>query len=142
VLGGAVGLAAGMVLGNNDSGALERRLSNAGYGGLAGGLVGLGLWAVVRPYEWPDPLAFAAVGAAIGASPEGSAVGFAAGVAAGALSWVVFPRLTAGDAITLAVVGLAVGGIADWVSQAGNSNSGPSSFPSATFSVPIRIRIP
>lgn len=142
LLGGAVGLAAGMVLGNNDSATLENHAKNAGYGAVAGGAVGLGLASLVRPYEWPDPLAFAAVGAAIGAAPKGSAVGFATGVVVGTLGWVAFPRLTAGDAITVAVVGLAVGGITEWVLEARDSRSGASSPLAVGFSVPLPIRTP
>lgn len=141
-LGGALGLAAGVVHGSNDSSALRARLGNVGYGALAGGLVGLGLSGVVRQYGWPDPVAFAAVGAAIGASPEGAGVGFAAGATVGALAWMALPRWKVGDAISVAVAGLALGGIVGWAWEAADSRSGASTPPAAVFSVPLPIRVP
>jgi len=141
-LGGALGLAAGTVLGNTDSAAMGGRLENAGYGALAGGLVGFVLSPVVRQYAWPDALAFAAVGAAVGASPEGSGLGFGVGAAVGVLSWLAIPRFNVGDAISAAVVGLAVGGIAGWISEAADSRSRSSTSPAAVLSVRLRIPAP
>ncbi|MGD8320734.1 MAG: hypothetical protein PVJ02_09775 [Gemmatimonadota bacterium] len=142
-LGGAVGLASGAVLGSNDSAALEGAFRNAGYGALAGGLVGWGLTGVVRQYWWPDPLAIGAVGAAIGASPKGAGAGFVAGAAAGFLSWMAIPRVSVGDAISLALTGLAAGGLIGWVSEAAASRSGgPALATSAALSVSFRLPLP
>ena len=141
-LGGALGLAAGAVLGSNDTAALDGRLANAGYGALAGGLVGWGLSKVVRQYAWPAPLAFAAVGAAVGASSQGAGEGFAIGAVVGALSWVAIPRFNVGDAISAAVVGLVVGGLSEWISEASRSRSGASTAPGPAFSMQLRIPSP
>jgi hypothetical protein len=139
--GGAVGLAAGVVLGSNDSAALDGSLRHAGYGVLAGGLVGWGLTGVVRQYWWPDPVAFAAVGAAVGASPRGAGVGFAVGAAVGFLSWMTLPRVSVGDAISLALTGLAAGGLVGWVSEAARSRSGGDN-PTSGAAVSVRFRLP
>lgn len=140
--GGSVGLIAGLILGSNDSAATKDRFATAGYGALAGGLVGLGLSAVVRQYGWRDLLAVSAVGAAIGASPEGAAVGFATGAAVGAVSWVVLPSFKVGEAITAAVVGMAVGGVVGWVSGAMDSSSGNAVPIGVSFSIPFGSQVP
>lgn len=139
-LGGAMGLTAGAVLGSNDSGALKSNFRSAGYGALAGGLVGWGLTRVVRQYRWPDALAFAAVGAAIGAFPKGAGAGFAAGAAVGFLSWMTMPHISVGDAISLALTGLAAGGVVGWVSEAARSRSGGPA-PSAGPALSMRFRV-
>jgi len=141
-LGGALGLASGAVLGNHDSAAVEGRLENAGYGALAGGLAGFALTAVVRQYAWPDVLAFAAVGAAVGASPEGAGLGFGVGAAVGVLSWLAVPRFNVGDAISTALLGLAAGGIAEWISEAADSRSRSSTSLAPVTSVRLRIPVP
>jgi hypothetical protein len=141
-LGGALGLGAGAVLGGNDSGAVGGHLENAGYGAVAGGLVGWGLSGVVRQYAWPDPLAFAAVGAAIGASPEGAGLGFGVGATVGVLGWLTIQRFNVGDAISVAVVGLAVGGIAGWISDAAESRHRRYTAPAATLALHLRIPAP
>jgi hypothetical protein len=140
--GGTVGLVAGVILGSNDSTAPRDRLTGAGYGALAGGLVGLGLSAVVRQYGRRDLLAISAVGAAIGTSPKGAGVGFATGAAVGALSWLVFPSFKVGEAISAAVLGLAVGGVVEWVSDAANSASADAAPVGLSFSVPLGSRVP
>jgi len=141
-LGGTLGLAAGMVLGANDSAALGGRLRSAGYGAVAGTLMGFALSAVVRQYAWPDALAVAAVGAAVGASPEGSGLGLGVGAAVGALSWLAIPRFNVGDAISTALVGLTLGGVTGWISEAAHSRSRSSAPPAPVLSLRLRVPVP
>jgi hypothetical protein len=95
----------------------------------------------VRQYAWPDAVAVAAVGAAVGAAPEGAGRGVGLGAAVGVLSWLAIPRFNVGDAMSMALVGLAAGGIAGWISEAAHSRSRSSTFPPA-FSARLRIPVP
>jgi hypothetical protein len=114
---------------------LDDRWRGAGYGVLAGGLVGFGLSRVTRQYGWADVGAFAAVGGAIGASPAGAGIGFGIGALLGAVGVLTIPEMKLGDAVALSVAGLAAGGLAGWVVGARNARK--------TFSslvIPMEIR--
>lgn len=133
--GGAVGLASGIRMGLEDPRALDGRFRGAGYGAVAGGLVGYGLSRGVRQYGWFDVGTFLAVGASIGASPAGAGLGFGAGAVVGVLSWMVVPRFKIGDVVGLSLVGLAAGGLASWVTGTDTSNGrGPA------LLLPLQIR--
>lgn len=134
-LGGAVGALSGAVLGAEDSGALDTRLENAGYGALIGGIVGIGLTRGVRQYRWPEVGTFLVVGGAIGSSPSGAGWGFGVGAIAGTAGWLIFPELKIGDAVSLALFGLAAGGLADWI--AGNTGGNKEELP---FMLPVQVR--
>ena len=133
--GGVVGMAAGIRMGSEDSESLRGRFRGAGYGAVAGGLLGYGLSLGVRQYGWYDVGTFMAVGAGIGASPAGVGVGFGAGAAVGVLSWLVIPRFKLGDAVAVSLVGSAVGGLAGWV--LGTDSDKPESFP---IVIPFQVR--
>ena len=142
VAGGALGTFAGAMMGAHSTAQLEYRLRNAGVGALVGGVVGLGLSTVVRQYSWPDPVAFAALGAAIGTVPEASGIGFLVGAGVGAVSWLAFPRLAVGDAIAVTAFGTALGGLVGWVVKGLNNDGGPTSGSSAAFIIPLSIPVP
>ena len=134
-LGGAVGGVSGAVLGDRDAGVLDDRWRGAGYGALAGGVVGFGLSRVARQYGWKDVGAFVAVGGAIGAAPAGVGIGFGIGAAVGAIGVLAIPKMKIGDAVALSLAGMAVGGLADWVMGAGNAEEGV-----PRLVVPLQIR--
>ncbi len=134
-LGGAVGGVSGAVLGDRDADVLDDRWRGAGYGVLAGGVVGLGLSWVARQYGWKDVGAFAAVGGAIGAAPAGVGIGFGIGAAVGTIGVLAIPKIKIGDAVALSLAGMAVGGLADWVMGAGDAEEGL-----PRLVVPLQIR--
>ena len=134
-LGGAIGGVSGAVLGDRNGGLLDDRWRGAGYGVLAGGLVGFGLSRVTRQYGWADVGAFAAVGGAIGASPAGAGIGFGIGALLGAVGVLTIPEMKLGDAVALSVAGLAAGGLAGWVVGARNARKTLSS-----LVIPLEIR--
>jgi hypothetical protein len=115
-VGAGVGLVAGAWMGTEDSGSLNARWRGAGYGAAAGTLVGYGLSRGVRQYGWLDVGTFLGVGVALGTSPLGAVLGFGTGAAVGGLLWLVVPEMKIGDAVAVSLVGLAVGGLAGWVS--------------------------
>jgi hypothetical protein len=100
-VGAGVGLVAGAWMGTEDSGSLNARWRGAGYGAAAGTLVGYGLSRGVRQYGWLD---------------VGTFLGVGTGAAVGGLLWLVVPEMKIGDAVAVSLVGLAVGGLAGWVS--------------------------
>jgi len=107
---------AGAWMGAEDSGSLNARWHGAGYGAAVGTLVGYGLSRGVRQYGWLDVGTFLGVGVALGTSPLGAVLGFGSGAAVGGLVWLVVPEMKIGDAVAVSLVGLAVGGLAGWVS--------------------------
>jgi len=134
-MGGILGGVSGAVLGGEDGGALDDRWRGAGYGAMIGGVVGFGLSRVARQYGWTDVGAFVAVGGAIGASPEGAGAGFGIGAALGTIAWLAIPDLKLGDAVAISVIGLAVGGLADWVMGASRTGN-----QSTSLVIPLQIR--
>jgi hypothetical protein len=115
-VGAGVGLVAGAWMGAEDSGSLNARWRGAGYGAAAGTLVGCGLSWGVRQYGWSDVAAFLGVGVALGTSPLGAVLGFGTGAAVGGLGWLIVPEMKIGDAVAVSLAGLAMGGLAGWVS--------------------------
>jgi hypothetical protein len=115
-------------------GSIQGRWRGAGYGALIGGIVGFGLSQGVRQYHLADVGAFTAVGAAFGASPKGAGIGLGVGAFLGSLSWMVYPKITVGDAVAISLAGLAAGGLAGWVLGAEKE---PTDFPPL---IPFQIR--
>ncbi len=135
--GGAVALAMGGLIGAQNTGDLRDRAESAGWGALAGGVVGVVMRSAVRQYQWSDALAFAAVGGAIGAASDGAWVGGAAGLAVGSLAWLVVPKAGLPEAVMLTLAGVAAGGLVDWAKGAGDANRIGTTSVGANFSVPI-----
>ncbi len=133
-VGAGAGLVAGAWMGAEDAGSLDARWRGAGYGAAAGTLVGYGLSRGVRQYGWTDVGTFLGVGVALGTAPLGAALGFGTGAAVGGLLWLVVPEMKIGDAVAVSLVGLAVGGLAGWVS--GMEHHGDSS----PLVIPLQVR--
>ena len=138
VSGSAIGLASGIYLGDASEQFVEDRLRGAGYGLLIGSAVGLVLQRVVPHYGFKDIAAFGASGAAIGASPKGAIIGFAAGAFTGSVLWQLIPSFEFADGVGIALAGMAVGGIASWVIDAADAQSGTGG-PELVLPVTIRI---
>ncbi len=134
--GAVIGLTAGAVIGYEGDSELNDRTKNAVVGTAIGALAGVVLKEVVRQYDWPDVAATSVVGLAIGASAEGAGLGFAAGAATGFLLWRLHPSVGPAGVVVWALAGLAVGGLADWVVDAGRAGSRTSAIPLG-FSVPL-----
>ncbi len=127
--GAVIGLAAGAVVGMENSSALDDRLENAALGTLLGAVGGVALKLGVQHYGWPDVAAASAVGLAVGASIKGASIGLAAGVATGLLLWRFHPSVGPGGAVAWGLAGMAVGGLADWVADAVQGGSDISGIP-------------
>jgi hypothetical protein len=138
VAGSAIGLVSGLYLGDASEELVETRLKGAGFGLVIGSAVGLVLQRVVPHYGFKDIAAFGASGAAIGASPKGAIIGFAAGMFTGAVLWQLVPSIEFADGVGMALAGMAVGGIASWVIDAADAQSG-SGDPEILLPVTIRI---
>jgi hypothetical protein len=123
VAGGVIGLAGGVYLGDADAEAVASAFRGAGYGLLAGSLMGFTLKEIVPHYGWADVFTAGAVGAAIGASAPGAAIGLAAGVAVGTVLWWAVPSFELADAMATGFVGMAVGGLAGWIVRAVDARS-------------------
>ena len=134
-VGGTVGMVGGGMIGANATDPLQYRLRGAGYGALIGGLVGYGLKRAVRQYEWVDLGAAAAIGAAVGATPVGAGIGFGSGAVVGTVLWLTLPDFEISDAIGVSLVGLAIGGLVDWVAGGVSAQDGP-----VQFVIPLQVR--
>ena len=135
VLGGVVGSTSGAVLSYHAPDALDDRLYGAAVGALVGAAVGYGLKVGIHYYDWPDVGAAAAVGAALGASPVGAGIGFGVGLTLGSVLWLAVPGPGLPEAVALSLVGLAIGGLVDWVVGAATASSGP-----GPLVIPFQIR--
>ena len=136
VTGAAIGLTAGAVIGSGGNSSLDDRVENAALGAALGAGVGLGLKTFVRQYDWPDVAAASLLGLSIGAAAEGSGLGLAAGAAAGFLLWRLDPSVGPAGILVWSLAGLAVGGLADWVADAVEGDSGTGPIP-LSFSFPL-----
>lgn len=115
IVGGALGLISGGVIGAHDTDEVRDRARGAVYGLLIGGLVGGVLQNEVRQYAWNDALLVAAYGAAVGAAPMGALIGTGVGAAVGGLAWSLSPRGGFQDLIMFSLIGATAGGLYDWV---------------------------
>jgi hypothetical protein len=134
--GAALGLAMGGIVGGQNQDEIVRRARSAGWGTLAGGVVGVALWKGVRQYGWADAAAVAAVGGAIGAAPRGAWLGGSIGAATGAMAWLVWPESGLPNFVMLTLAGVAVGGMLDWGNAASDANRAEPVF-GPTFSIPV-----
>lgn len=135
--GAALGLAMGGIIGGQNQQAIIDRAESAGWGALAGTVVGTVLWKTVRQYSYADAAMLTAVGGAIGAAPKGAGLGAATGAAVGGLAWWLLPDSGLPDFVMLTLVGVGVGGIVDWGLGASRANQ-PAPLFSPSFSVAVR----
>lgn len=113
--GGALGLAAGAMLGASDADQLGDVAVGAGIGFLVGAAAGLALKSAAERFGWQDVATVGLFGGAIGAAPLGSAIGFLGGSAVGLVAWGLVDSFDTPDLIGAAAAGLALGGIAEWL---------------------------
>lgn len=138
-VGGVIGATSGAIIGNADQDFARRHLRNAGIGAFVGAGTGLVLQELVRQYGWLDAGAGALIGGAIGAAPKGAGIGAGVGAAVGVSLWAVFPRVEPGDAVALTLLGVAVGGLTQWIldaADAGESPTGPIPVPLFSIGLP------
>ena len=129
VTGGVVGAVSGAVIGSRDSDLLLDHVGNAAIGAVAGGITGLVLQGLVRHYGWFDTGTGIILGTAFGAAPRGAGLGFAAGAVVGGALYLLLPQVELGDAVGISLLGLAAGGLAEWIQSAADSGSqGPGTF--------------
>ena len=69
-----------------------------------------------------DALALGLIGGAVGTAPIGAAIGFGAGAATGAVLWQKLPGFGSPRAAALALGGLAVGVLTEWIVRAASTN--------------------
>jgi hypothetical protein len=134
--GAALGVAMGGIVGGQNQDEIVRRAKSAGWGTLAGSVVGVALWRGVRQYGWADAAAVAAVGGAIGAAPKGAWIGGAIGVTTGTAAWLIFPDGGLPNFVMLTFAGVAVGGMLDWALAANDANRPEPRF-TPSFSIPV-----
>ena len=139
ISGGAIGLASGLYLGAEDEDRVVDALRGAGYGLLIGSAAGFTLSRIVPYYGWLDVVAGGGIGAAVGASAEGAVIGLAVGTVVGTVLWRSVPSFELPDAVGVAVMGLAVGGLATWVIRAVEAGGDRTSAQSAILSVSLKI---
>lgn len=134
-----IGATSGVIIGNADQDFASRHLRNAGVGAFIGAGAGLVLQELVRQYGWLDAGAGALIGGAIGAAPRGAGIGAGVGAVVGVSLWAVVPRVEPGDAVALTLLGVAVGGVTQWVldaAKAGESPTGPIPVPLFSIGLP------
>jgi hypothetical protein len=138
-VGGVIGGISGAVIGSADRDFAKRYVRNAGIGAFIGVGTGLVLQELVRQYGWLDAGAGALIGGAIGAAPKGAGIGGGIGAAVGISLWAIFPMVEPGDAVALTLLGVAVGGLTQWITdaaEAGSSPTGPVPIPLFSIGVP------
>lgn len=121
--GAAIGLMSGVALGDGDADRVGRAYKGAGFGLLAGSVVGFALKEIVPHYGWRDVATAGGIGAAIGASARGAVLGFAAGAAVGTVLWATSPSFEVHDAVAVGLAGMAIGGLTSWVVRALDAQS-------------------
>lgn len=118
VTGGIVGATSGAIIGARDRDLLRDHVWTTAFGAAVGGALGFILKGAVRHYGWIDAGAGVALGAAFGGAPKGAGIGFAAGAVTGATLFFVLPQVGVGDAVGFSLLGMAVGGLAQWIYSA------------------------
>ncbi len=132
--GAAVGAVSGALIGAADDDRIGHGAVNAVVGAGAGVMVGAGLSRFTQRVGVRDIVAVAIAGGAIGAVPKGAGIGFGIGSAVGLLFMGV-ADVALPNAIAIAAIGIAAGGLTQWVLDAHSAqNSGTS------FSVPLVAR--
>jgi hypothetical protein len=123
-VGGVGGLAAGVAAGNANAEAIEGAALGAGFGFVTGSFVALLIKPHAEGFGFDDVLTVGFAGAAVGSSLPGSALGFGVGAAAGVVFWQLIPDAGPADAFGVALLGMAVGGLATWAARAANREVG------------------
>lgn len=122
-VGSLGGLAAGAAAGSTDAEAIEGAALGAGLGFVTGSFVALLIKPYAEGFGYEDVATVGFAGAAVGASLPGSAIGFGIGAAAGFAFWQLIPGAGPADALGVALVGMAVGGLATWATRAAGQRS-------------------
>lgn len=117
----AVGMIGGIALGDADADAVWSASEGAGLGALIGSAAILGLKPFFRRWNWGDVAAGGVVGGAVGASGAGAGIGLAAGSVLGVALWRLVPAVELPDALSVALFGLAAGGMVHWVVRAADA---------------------
>lgn len=137
----ALGLVSGIALGEADADAVWSAAEGAGIGALIGSAAMLGLKPFVHRWTWGDVAAGGVVGAAVGASGAGAGIGFAAGSVLGLALWKLSPAVDLPDAVSIALFGLAAGGMTHWLVRAVDAGERAETSASPTV-LTLRIPIP
>lgn len=135
-VGGALGLSGGVLLGANHEGKLGDVAIGTGIGFLAGAAGGMAVKALAQRVGWEDVFAVGLIGGAVGSAPWGSLMGLAIGGSVGGILWPTVNGFTGVDAMTLALAGLAIGGVTQWVVD----GIGASSNGTAQIILPVSVR--
>lgn len=123
ILGGAVGLVSGVLVGGSDEGRLADRATT----GLVGFVIGSTMAFTGRPFlqrvGLADVFTVGIVGGAIGTQPMGAFAGLGVGTALGVALRVAVPGFETPDVAAAAVAGLMMGVLVGWVSDAADARA-------------------
>lgn len=135
VAAGAVGLTSGLLVGADNRDAVASAATGAGVGLVLGVTAGAVIKPIVQRFSWADVATVGLIGGAIGTAPAGAAIGFAIG---GVVGGALLPRIEVPNAIGMALGGLAVGGLTEWVIRA--AKAPPDAGVELRLVVPIAVR--
>lgn len=136
--GAVVGAVSGAAIGNVDRDFAMDHVRGAAVGAVIGLGTGLVLKELVRQYGWLDAGAGALLGGAIGAAPKGAGIGAASGAVAGIALWALVPAFEPGDVVGLTLMGMAVGGLTQWIIDAARAGDPQGQgIPVTFFSLPV-----
>lgn len=126
----------GLMLGSASPARTGAAWRSAGIGAAAGTVVGLALMPLAQEWTLREALTLGVIGGAIGSAPRGAAIGFGAGAAVGAVTRLVQPRIGLGEVAGVALTGMAVGGMTEWILNArGAMREAPG--PQLTIVIPV-----
>ncbi len=137
VAGGAIGLGGGVLLGAADAERLGDAAIGAGIGFAAGSVAGLLIRSKAERLGWGDVATIGLFGGAVGSAPIGSAIGLLGGGAVGLILWSTVDGLGPPEALGMAVAGLALGGMTEWLVRGIDAQSGGS--PQLQVTLPVRV---
>lgn len=133
ISGGAVAGASGMFIGARNAAMARDIAAGAAIGFGIGAATGAALKPFVYHFTWLDVLALGLVGGAVGAAPRGAGLGLAGGAIAGSAAWALIPGAAFDDAVAISLMGLALGGLSEWVIRAADvQGSAPATIPLAS----------
>jgi hypothetical protein len=136
--GGTIGLAAAAAAGFRNAETIEHAALGAAIGFGVGALGGVIVKPVAERVGWHDVATLGVVGASVGAAFPGSLIGLGAGGVAGLLAWQLVPGFERTNVVSAALVGLAVGGITQWIVRAG---ADPTSDPTVSAGIPVGMTV-
>ena len=136
VVGGTIAAAGGALLGGNDDERLGDVAIRTGIGFLAGAASGMAVKSLAQRVGWEDVFAIGLIGGAVGSAPWGSLMGLAIGSSVGGILWPTVNGFTGVDAMTLALVGLAIGGVTQWMVDGIDASSNST----AQIVLPVSVR--